>query len=302
MAMPSPSRNAFIVGSPRSGTTILGEILGRHRDVVQWYEPYFIWDYYIGNLETDVRNQQHLTGKHCHFIRREFARYLEKSGAKILVEKTPENSFRIPFIHAVFPKAKWIHLIRDGRAVTSSIHLEWLKRKEIVENRNFKAFWHVAAEMMSLQPFWRNRLQALWFEIKYVPTLDPRMFFNKSKWRGHVGWGPRYPGWRKEIKNYTILQFNARQWLKSVEAVFENVVLVGNDNFIEVRYEDLVCEPDAQFVKIFDFLDLAPCENSIWSDLETGNIDKWKRTFKREEIEEFGPIIDPMLRNLGYIY
>ena len=302
MTMPSTSRYVFIVGSPRSGTTILGEILGRHPDVVQWYEPYFIWDYYIGNLETDVRSQKHLSEKHSRFIKKEFGRYLAKSGSKLLVEKTPENSFKIPFIHTVFPKAKWIHLIRDGRAVTASIHREWLKRKEIVENLNFRAFLKVAAEMMSLQPFWRNRLQALWFEIKYVSDLDPRKLFNKSKWHGHVGWGPRYPGWKEEIKKYTVLQFNARQWLKSVEAIFEDLVIVGSDNFIELKYEDLVCEPEAQFAVIFDFLGLESCEHSIWSDLETGNIDKWKRTFMPEEIKEIRPIIDPMLRKLGYLH
>jgi hypothetical protein len=86
-----------------------------------------------------------------------------------------------------------------------------------------------------------------------------------------------------------------------VEAIFEDLLIVGSDNFIEVKYEDLVCEPEAQFAVIFDFLGLESCEPSIWSDLETGNIDKWKRTFQLEEIEEIRPIIDPMLRKLGYL-
>jgi hypothetical protein len=45
--MDDPAKNGsfvFIVGSPRSGTTIFGELLDKHPQLSQWYEPYFVWD------------------------------------------------------------------------------------------------------------------------------------------------------------------------------------------------------------------------------------------------------------------
>jgi hypothetical protein len=39
----------------------------------------------------------------------------------VYVEKSPRNSLRIPYIHAVLPRAKFIHIVRDGRDVTCSM-------------------------------------------------------------------------------------------------------------------------------------------------------------------------------------
>jgi hypothetical protein len=143
----------FIVGSPRSGTTILGEVLGRHPDIINWYEPYFVWDWHVGNLDTDVRTEGQATDATRRFIRREFDLFLRKAGKKMIVEKTPENSFKIPFLHAVFPNAKWIHIVRDGRDVTLSISKEWEKRRQIVEQRNVGRFVTLAKTMLGRQPF-----------------------------------------------------------------------------------------------------------------------------------------------------
>jgi len=37
------------------------------------------------------------------------------------VTKTPRNALRMPFFQAIFPDVKFIHLVRDGRAVAASI-------------------------------------------------------------------------------------------------------------------------------------------------------------------------------------
>jgi len=100
----------FVIGSGRSGTTILGDVLGRHDEATKWHEPYFIWDYYLGNLVDDVREAYQLSELDRRFIRKEFEIFLGKSGSKIVVDKSPLNSFKIPFILAIFPKSKWVHI------------------------------------------------------------------------------------------------------------------------------------------------------------------------------------------------
>ncbi len=42
-----------------------------------------------------------------------------------LLEKTPENCLRLPFLEALFPDAKVIYLVRDGRANVSSLMEGW---------------------------------------------------------------------------------------------------------------------------------------------------------------------------------
>ncbi|MFO8099859.1 MAG: sulfotransferase [Salinibacter sp.] len=61
------------------------------------------------------------------------------------LSKTPRNAFRLRFLHALFPNAFFVHLIRDGRAVTASI----LKRRRQVHG-DVHAWWGVKP------PGWRS--------------------------------------------------------------------------------------------------------------------------------------------------
>ncbi|MBW2742316.1 MAG: sulfotransferase, partial [Deltaproteobacteria bacterium] len=118
----------FIVGSPRSGTTLMGEILDKHSEISQWYEPYFVWDKYFRNAPHDERTKDNATHKVCQKIYKDFLRYKKKRKCAIVVDKSPRNSLKIPFIQKVFPHAHFIHILRDGREVTLSIHKEWVRR------------------------------------------------------------------------------------------------------------------------------------------------------------------------------
>ena len=151
----------FVIGAGRSGTTILGDVLGRHDEVTKWHEPYFIWDYYLGNLVDDIREANQLSERDLRFIRKEFEIFLGKSDAKMVVDKSPLNSFKIPFILTVFPNAKWVHIIRDGRDVTLSTYREWEKARRIVEERRFLDLFTVATKLLKRQVYWRNRLQVI---------------------------------------------------------------------------------------------------------------------------------------------
>ena len=103
----------------------MGEILDKHGQVSQWYEPYFVWDHYFRTVSHDERTAEDAVVKVNYQIYTDFCNYKRKKECLVLIDKSPRNSLKIPFILKIFPEARFIHLLRDGRDVTLSIRKEW---------------------------------------------------------------------------------------------------------------------------------------------------------------------------------
>lgn len=293
---------SFLIGSPRSGTTILSQILDLHPDIAQWYEPYFIWNFHLATKTTDIHESCEVTPQIRKFILKEFSIFRNKSQKKIVLDKSPEHSFHIPFNNEIFPEAKWIHLLRDGRDVVLSIHKEWHKRARIVQQKDFAAFFNLAFQMLSRQPFIRYKWKALYFELKKTKTLNPKRMLNKSKWQGKPGWGPRFQGWRDVLGNSTILEFNCYQWLQSINKIYEDITILPGKNILEIRYENLITNPRSTLAKIFQFLELEMPENfnEKIPTLKSDNFNKWQNEFTPAQKMEISPILTEKLIELGF--
>lgn len=297
-----PPQVLIILGCGRSGTTILGETLGKHPDLANWYEPYFIWDWHVGVPSNSVRCEADLTDRAQQFVQREFALYARNSGKPWVIDKSPEHCFTIPFVLATFPEAKWIHVVRDGRDVIASLYREWKKREAIANRFDIKGFAAVVQEMLELQPFWRNRLQAILFELKTNLSLNPKAYLNKSKWRGKTGFGARYSGWEREFENLPTYSFNARQWVESEIAIRRHRDLIPPDNLHTVRYENFLRDPQAMVSGMLEFLevDSAPAERMV-TEVWPANSGSWRKQFDGEMLFEIAEIANPLLKELGYV-
>ncbi|GAB4500235.1 MAG: hypothetical protein OHK003_19530 [Anaerolineales bacterium] len=113
-------KNCFVVGCARSGTSILGELIASHPDVKYIFEAHSTWE--MGGL--GVNDSHRLTSEYAtdevkSKIRKWFQEQAGNEG--LLVEKKPRNILRIPFVREIFPEAKIIHIIRDGRDVACSM-------------------------------------------------------------------------------------------------------------------------------------------------------------------------------------
>ena len=128
----------FVVGSPRSGTTILGKILSGQREVLvlsearpMWYravpaldERKFYWDgdKPCGRVYLDERDA---TAEVKRSLEEDFGRTLTLGRRRRLLEKMPINLLRVRWLRAMWPDAKFVHIIRDPFSTTASKVANW---------------------------------------------------------------------------------------------------------------------------------------------------------------------------------
>jgi len=145
----------FIIGCPRSGTTIIGKFF-EYNSKTYFFNEVNIWEenetlkiklwqsirkiipatmfirkihWYTTQLLRSIRimeeeTSHRLTENDLTEEMIEQVKYILKrdlSSEKTLVIKSAVNSLRIPFIKKLFPQARFIHIIRDGRDVTCSL-------------------------------------------------------------------------------------------------------------------------------------------------------------------------------------
>ncbi len=110
----------FIVGMPRSGTTLVEQILASHPSVFGAGElmdmPILLGQQKSSNGVTNI--DQAIAGMKSEGLARLGAAYIEKlrvhaPTASRIVDKLPDNYMRLGFIHLALPRARIIHVRRD---------------------------------------------------------------------------------------------------------------------------------------------------------------------------------------------
>ena len=166
-----PDKWLFVVGCYNSGTTLLAEVLGRHRSIAclpdegQYLTDQLLVDYTIGlprmwvEREDLFRMDEESTGPDVKRIRKEWASRLDKR-APVVIEKTPANMARTRWLQSNFRNAHFVCVIRNPYAVAAGIrkkakpqHLrhgwpielcarQWARSNEVLESdtRNLDRF------------------------------------------------------------------------------------------------------------------------------------------------------------------
>jgi len=146
-----PNPYVFAVGCPRSGTTLLQRMLDNHPmlavandshfipraiedvplgvdpeltpELVEWVRTYRRF-YRLGLDDDAVREAASVSSSYAGFVGALYSIYARVHGKELGGEKTPDYVRHLPRLHALFPDARTIHIIRDGREVALSV-LEW---------------------------------------------------------------------------------------------------------------------------------------------------------------------------------
>jgi len=271
----------FVVGCPRSGTTLLQRMLDAHPQLAVANDSHFIPRvlrkldaagdvpltveiiaavenyhrfYRLGLSHELVERAAAAAHTYAQFVAALYTEFARMRGKQLGGEKTPGLCPSLDFSASALPQARFIHIIRDGRDVMLST-LEWAKEDK---GPGRLAFWKEAPVAVC----------ALWW-----------------KWQVSSG------------------RHDAARLPPSV--------------YSEARYEDLITGPEPGLSRIASFLDLpdAPemaryyegktktgpglSAKQAWLPPTQGLRD-WRRDLSRADIQLFEELAGDLLQQLGY--
>src|SRR3954469_7464256 len=122
----SPRTHVFLVGFPRSGTTLLEQVLASHPDVTAMEERTCLQDSAVAffGSNADLDRLAGLSDSDLESWRRAYWNRVGEAGvtpsAPVFIDKMPLNSVFLPLIAKLFPRAKIILALRDPRDVVLS--------------------------------------------------------------------------------------------------------------------------------------------------------------------------------------
>lgn len=256
-------RPIFIAGCPRSGTTLLGATLGDHSQCIAIPESQFkieclrplgmpggrlevettyrkilehwrfrAWDMVPGAMQSDetLDTYAKMIGKLVVDYGNQRG---QLEGVEAWVDHTPDNLYNLETLLTAFPKAKIIHIIRDGRAVAASVRsLDWGPNTILgaghywiehvsyglaAERKFAKQIIQVRYEDLVRDPQHELKRLCAWLCLEFEKTMIRGEGFSKPSYysyRAHrlIGKSPdasRAKAWENELKPRELEEFES---------------------------------------------------------------------------------------------
>jgi hypothetical protein len=197
----------FLVGCARSGTRMLGRLVDAHPEIAVVHEARFVPGWFVHrrgvtpdglatrelveqlvaferfeHLGVAREDLERLLGKegavpYATFVRGLFDLHGRAQGKRLVADKTPRYTRNIPTLHELFPTAKIVHLVRDGRDVALSV-ANW---KKVSERGELVAGYRTWPEdpMSTIALWWEREVRlgcedgrALGPELYYEPRYE----------------------------------------------------------------------------------------------------------------------------------
>lgn len=267
----------FILGTGRSGTTILGVLLSMHRDVGFLNEPKAMWyviypkEDVIGSYARGEARYRLDANDAVPEVRRTahrlFGAYLTSTFSKRVLDKYPELIFRVPFLRAIFSDARFIFLMRDGWETCGSID-SWSKRHGKRHHGEIHDWWGVN------QLKWHLMLDELIAPDPYfADAIDAIRCFD-----GHV-------------------DMAATEWVVTMREGMHCMREHGEVVHM-VKYEDLVNDPEPILQGMLDFCELGKDEGFMRYALEKLRLARPHAPYELHP--KILPLFRETLHELGY--
>jgi hypothetical protein len=225
----------YIVGTGRSGSTILGKVLSMHKDIGFLNEPKAMW--YCIDPHDDVNghfqlgsakytfSEQDVTDEKREAAERLFAFYLEIVRSNRILDKNPEIVYRLPYVKKIFPDAKFIFLVRNGWDTVHSIST-WSRQARRINSGHIEDWWGLDRRKWKLMV-----KQLLPEEPLLVDRSTEISAFDSQEDMAAVEWIIAMQRGLREVKNYS-------------------------DSIIITHYERLIQNPIYEVKRLTNFCEL----------------------------------------------
>lgn len=163
----------FIVGMPRSGTTLVEQIISSHAKVHGAGELKYLVNLIQQTKINYPENILNLTAANCNVITENYLSYLTffSNDAAHVVDKMPNNFLVLGIIHALFPQAKIIHVKRNPIDTLLSCYTKLFSEGQYFsyDLNELGQYYHCYETIMN---HWQNILPPdAWLDIQYETLI-----------------------------------------------------------------------------------------------------------------------------------
>lgn len=238
MSQPTLDRPILVTGTPRSGKTVVRNIMGAASEFACVEEPLMIWNAGLGVRSDDRRDANDATPDVTDRIRRDCAQLVREAGKSRYLDDLSYHALRLPFVRAVLPECKVIHVVRDGESAIPELLFGWTFKDSVsgVISRRRKSI-----------------------RLRSLPVLAARFARNYAKSRlsgRRATWGPRVPGLADFSAQNPPALIAAFQWSEMVRIALDDLADQPPKMWLQVHLEDLIADPAGQAGRITDFCEV----------------------------------------------
>ena len=174
---PSSRRIIFIVGMPRSGTTLTEQIIAAHNEVNGAGELVYLQNIIQNIFFEDLNlNKQKILEEGLrqeNIVEEEYFKFLDlhKFNTKIITDKAPPNFRWIGFIKIFFPNSKIIHCTRGAKDNCLSIFKNAFGSAEMEWSHSQKDIGEYYNLYLKIMNYWKKKLPEFIYEAKYESII-----------------------------------------------------------------------------------------------------------------------------------
>jgi len=163
----------FICGMPRSGSTLVEQMIAAHNDVSGAGELSYVRDTVAKNFLEELRfNKQKLieeASAERNILAEQYMELLEqhKFETNIITDKAPQNFLWLGFIKIFFPNSKIIHSYRNSKDNCLSIFKNYFPSNDMLwsfDQSNIANYHNLYLDLMN---FWKTKFNESIFDVNY---------------------------------------------------------------------------------------------------------------------------------------
>ena len=197
----------FICGMPRSGSTLIEQMIAAHNDVSGAGELSYVRDTVVKNFQEELRfNKQKIieeASAERNIMAEQYIELLKyhKFETNIVTDKAPQNFLWLGFIKIFFPNSKIIHSYRNSKDNCLSIFKNYFPSNDMLWSFNQSDIANYYNLYLDLMNFWKTKFNDSIFDINYEQLVQsPEVQLKKIFSFCNLTWDPNCLNFYKSKK------------------------------------------------------------------------------------------------------